>query len=410
MKAVVFNGVGNISLKEVADPKIQEPGDAVIALTRSAICGTDLHMIRGTIPGMKETNLFHNGTILGHEGVGVIESIGKDVKDFAVGDRVIIPSTISCGECYYCKHDITSQCDKANPNGPDAGTSFFGGPKSSGPFDGMQAEKVRVPFADAMLIKIPDNVTDDQAILLSDILPTSYMGVAFVDPKPDDYVAVFGCGIVGLLAIACLKLMKVKTIFAIDHIPERLQKAAEQGAITINFDEEDPVKALKKYTDNKGPNKIIDAVGIDAQQPKCNSLHCLKNIKQRLQFRKEVKQVAPVQRPSCCGNWVPGDGPSQVFEWTLKAIAKAGIFSVIGVYTELLKTFSIGEAMEKNLTIRMGNCNHRAYIPTLLKLVQNGEFDPLPFISHKVELNDAIKAYKVFDKKEKGVIKVVLVP
>ncbi len=410
MKAVVFNGVGDICLKEVADPVIKDQKDVIVRITRSAICGTDLHMIRGTMPYMKGTSLLHNGTILGHEGVGVVETVGAEVKDFAVGDRVIIPSTIGCGECHYCKHELYSQCDVANPNGPEWGTTFFGSPWPAGGFDGMQAEKVRVPFADAMLVKIPDSITDDQAILLSDILPTSYMGVAFVDPKPDDYVAVFGCGIVGQLAIACLKLMKVKTIFAIDHIPERLQKASEQGAITINFDEEDPVKALKKYTDNKGPNKIIDAVGIDAQQPRCNSWYCIKNIKQRLQFKKEVKHVAPVRRPSCCGNWIPGDAPSQVFEWSLKAIAKAGIFSIIGVYTELLKTFSIGEAMEKNLTIRTGNCNHRAYIPTLLKLIESGEFDPIPFITHKVSLDDAIEAYKHFDKRENGTIKVVLVP
>ncbi len=204
MKALVFKGIGSIALEEVKDPRIKEPTDAIIAITKSAICGTDLHMIRGTIPGMKKN------TILGHEGVGVVEKIGKSVNNFRVGDRVIVPSTIACGECEYCLQGIYSQCDRANPNGPYAGAAFYGGPKESGPFNGMQAEKVRVPFADTSLIAIPDDVSDDQVILLSDILPTSYMAVEMADAKPTDTVAVFGCGPVGQLAIFCLKQLGVQ--------------------------------------------------------------------------------------------------------------------------------------------------------------------------------------------------------
>ncbi|HVW99111.1 MAG TPA: alcohol dehydrogenase catalytic domain-containing protein, partial [Candidatus Babeliaceae bacterium] len=212
MKAVVFKGVGNIALENVDIPTLQEAEDAIVRITMSAICGTDLHMIRGSLPGMSGQTVFKRGTILGHEGVGVVEEVGTSVKGFQKGDRVIIPSTIACGQCHYCKEKIYSQCDKANPNGPDAGTAFYGGPAKTGPFDGMQAEMVRVPFANTSLIKIPNGITDKQAILLSDILPTAYMAVEMAEVRPTDTVAVFGCGPVGQLVIACLKKHNVKTI------------------------------------------------------------------------------------------------------------------------------------------------------------------------------------------------------
>jgi threonine dehydrogenase-like Zn-dependent dehydrogenase len=397
MKALVFKGVGTIALEEVKDPKIKEPTDAIIALTRSAICGTDLHMIRGTLPGMKKN------TILGHEGVGVVEKVGKLVKDFRVGDRVIIGSTIACGHCEYCNREFYSQCDKANPNGPHAGAAFYGGPKLSGPFDGMQAEKVRVPFADISLIAIPDDVTDEQVILLSDILPTSYMAVEMADVKPSDTVAVFGCGIVGQLAIFCLKQMGVHKIIAIDRIQSRLERAKKQGISSINFDEKDPVEELKKMTQGKGPEKIIDAVGIDAEQPESAD----KNSSLHKEFKKELKKIAPKVNPHD-GNWVPGSGPSQVLQWAVPAVAKNGIISIIGVYSDLLKTFPIGEAMGKNLTVRMGDCNHRRYIPKLLKWVQDKTFDSRDFISHTLPLSDIVRAYKHFDKRDDGWLKAML--
>src|SRR5438270_9636863 len=201
MKAVVFRGVGDIRLEDVPKPKIQKPNDAVVRLTASAICGTDLHMIRGTMPGMMA------GTILGHEGVGVVEEVGRAVRNFKPGDRVVIPSTIGCGNCSYCRAGYYSQCDNANPNGLSAGTAFYGGPASSGPFNGMQAEFVRVPFANINLVKLPDGVLDDEAILLSDIFPTGYMCADLADIHPGSTVAVFGCGPVGQFAIASAKLL-----------------------------------------------------------------------------------------------------------------------------------------------------------------------------------------------------------
>ncbi len=401
MKALVFNGVGNIALEEVKEPRLKEQTDAIIKLTKSAICGTDLHMIRGTISHMKK------GTILGHEGVGVVEKVGKLVKNFRVGDRVIVPSTIACGDCDYCKQELYSQCDKANPKGPESGTPFYGGPKESGPFNGMQAEKVRVPFADTSLVKIPDDVMDDQVILLSDILPTSYMAVEMADVKPSDTVAVFGCGPVGQLAIFCLKQLGVNQIIAIDRIPSRLKRASQQGAYTINFDETDPVEELKKLTNGKGPTKIIDAVGIDAEQPRYSLLDAITNFSTHREFKKELKKIAPKTNPND-GNWVPGNGPSQVLQWAVDAVAKNGLISIIGVYSELLKTFPIGKAMEKNLTIRMGNCNHKKYIPRLLLWVQNNIFDSRDFVSHTLPLADIVNGYKHFDKRDDGWLKVVL--
>lgn len=401
MKALVFKSVGNIALEEVSEPRLMGPLEAIVKITTTTICGTDLHMVRGTIPGMK------SGTILGHEGVGIIEKIGEDVKNFQVGDRVIVPSTISCGICKYCKKGIFSQCDNANPNGPDAGTPFYGGPAISGPFNGMQAEKVRVPFADADLVKIPDTITDEQVILLSDILPTAYMGVEFAHIEPHDNVAVFGCGPVGQLVIACLKRLKVKQIFAIDRVYSRLKMAESQGAYTINFDLVDPIKELKKRTNNTGPEKLIDAVGIDAEQPRSGFFDFLKNRSRKKLFKNEVKKVAPVINPKD-GNWIPGNGPSQVLQWAIKAVAKNGIISVIGVYTELLETFSIGEAMEKNLTVKMGNCNHRKYIPHLLEWVKDGSFDAKFFITQRLPFDEIVTAYKHFDKRDDNWIKVML--
>src|SRR5438874_12444531 len=207
MKAIVFHGVGDVRLEDVNEPKIKEPTDAIVRLTASAICGTDLHMIRGTLPGMKP------GTILGHEGVGVVEEVGKAVRNFRKGDRVVIPSTIGCGYCAYCRSGYYSQCDVANPNGPHAGTAFFGGPGSSGPFNGLQAELARVPYANVGLVKLPDEISDDQAILMSDIFPTGYFGAKLAEIKSGDTVAVFGCGPVGQFSIVSARLMDAGRIF-----------------------------------------------------------------------------------------------------------------------------------------------------------------------------------------------------
>jgi len=398
MKAVVFHGIGDIRLEDVKEPRIKKTTDAIVALTASAICGTDLHMVRGTLSGMQK------GTILGHEGVGVIEELGKGVRNLFPGDRVVIPSTIGCGNCSYCRAGYFAQCDKANPNGPDAGTAFFGGPKSSGPFDGLQAEKACVPFANVGLVKLPEEVDDDQAILLSDIVPTAYMAAENAQIKPGNTIAVFGLGPVGQFCVACAKLFDVGRIITIDTIPSRLEMARAQGAEVIDFNAEDPIAAIKELTSGIGVDRVIDAVGVDANRP--HSGPAAKPAAKKHATEKE--KVVPEANPKD-GNWEPGDAPSIVLSWSVEAVAKAGTVSIIGVYSEV-DSFPIGNAMEKNLTLTMGNCNHRRYIPHLLELVSSGSLNPAKILTQREPMTSVIEAYKAFDKRKPGWIKVKLEP
>ncbi|HEY0132547.1 MAG TPA: zinc-dependent alcohol dehydrogenase [Nannocystis sp.] len=402
MKAVVFHAIGDIRLEEVADPKIEAPTDAIVRLTASAICGTDLHMIRGTMPGMKK------GTILGHEGVGVIEALGPDVRNFRVGDRVVIPSTLGCGYCSYCRAGYYAQCDNANPNGAQAGTAFFGGPAQTGPFHGLQAEKARVPFAAVNLVKLPDEVSDEQAILLSDIFPTAYFGAELAEIKPGDTVAVFGCGPVGQFCIVSARLLGAGRIFAVDHVPSRLEMARAQGAEVIDFDAEHPVETLRRLTGGIGVDRAIDAVGVDAQHARHGPAK-KEAAKKAAQHSEEVEAVAPKQNPDGA-NWIPGDAPSQALEWAVAALCKAGTLSIVGVYPESARFFPIGAAMNKNLTVKMGNCNHRKYLPHLIELVRTGAVDPAKILTQSEPLTDVLSAYKAFDTRQPGWIKVALQP
>lgn len=404
MKAVVFHAIGDIRLENVPEPRIKNPTDAIVRLTASTICGTDLHMIRGTLPGMK------SGTILGHEGVGVVEEVGKDVHNLKAGDRVVIPSTIACGACSYCRAGYFSQCDEANPNGRFAGTAFFGGPASTGPFDGLQAEFARVPFAHAGLVKLPDEVSDDQAILISDIFPTAYFGADVAEIKNGDTVAVFGCGPVGQFAIASARLLGAGRIFAVDAIPDRLEAARAQGAEVIDYNAENPVEAIRRLTNGIGADRIIDAVGVDANQPHQGGLSSWLPSAEKARFKKEVAEVAPKTNPKG-DNWRPGDGPSQVLDWAVEATAKAGTISIIGVYPLTAKFFPIGAAMNKNLTIQMGNCPHRKYVPLLVDMVRNGTIDPTQVVKEEVQpMESVLEAYKAFDRRMPGWIKVELKP
>jgi threonine dehydrogenase-like Zn-dependent dehydrogenase len=402
MKAVVFHGVGDIRIDDVPEPKIKESTDAVVRLTSSAICGTDLHMIRGTFTGMQP------GTILGHEGVGVVEQLGSDVRNLNVGDRVVIPSTIACGVCVYCRAGYYAQCDNANPNGKQAGTAFYGGPKETGPFDGLQAEKARIPFANVGAVKLPDGVTDNQAILLSDIFPTGYFGAELAHIKPGHTVAIFGCGPVGQFAIASAKLMDAGRIFAIDEVQSRLQMARAQGAEVIDFSAEHPVEAIRRLTGGIGVDCAIDAVGVDAERPHRGPAADEAQQKASL-YQQELQQIAPQTNPQG-ENWKPGDAPSQVVEWAVQALAKAGTLSIIGVYPPSDNFFPLGMAMNKNLTIKMGNCNHRKYLPKLIELVQMRAIDPSKILTQAEPMTSAIDAYKAFDVRREGWVKVELQP
>jgi len=398
MKAVVFHGIGDIRLDDVPEPEIEQPTDAIVRLTASAICGTDLHFVRGTVPGMEK------GTILGHEGVGVVEELGDDVRNLDLGDRVVVSSTIACGICSYCRAGYYALCDRANPNGPGAGTCSFGGPATSGPVQGLQAERARVPFASVGLVKLPDRVTDDQAILISDIFPTGYFGADLAAIHSGRTVAVFGCGPVGQFAIASARLMGAGRILAIDTVDTRLEMARAQGAEVIDFNEEDPVEAVQRLTGGIGVDRAIDAVGVDAMRP-----HRGPAGGDGHQFDEERAKIAPEQHPEG-ENWHPGDAPSQALTWAVNALAKGGTLSIVGVYPQAARAFPIGDATNKNLTVRMGTCNHRKYIPMLIEKVATGEVDPLAILTQIEPLTSAIDAYRAYDTRQPRWLKVELQP
>lgn len=403
MRAVVWRGIGDIAVEDVPEPKIQDPTDAIVRLTASAICGTDLHFIRGTMPGMKK------GTVLGHEGVGLIEELGPGVRNFHVGDRVVICSTIACGNCSYCRAGYYAQCDHANPNGTGE-TAFFGSPQSAGGFDGLQAERARVPYANVGLVKLPDEISDDQAILLSDIFPTGWMAAENADVHDGDTVVVFGCGPVGQFAIASARLMGAGRIFAVDQVASRLDMARAQGAEVIDFSKEDPVETLKELTAGIGPDRAIDAVGMDAERPHGGpTAQKLKKEGKDKELDAEKKSAVPKEKPDG-DNWHPGDAPSLAMQWAVESLAKAGTLSIIGVYGMANRTFPIGAAMNKNLTVKMGNCNHRKYVPKLIELVMARAIDPTQILTQKQPLSDAISAYKAFDTRQESWIKVELQP
>jgi threonine dehydrogenase-like Zn-dependent dehydrogenase len=399
MKAVVWHGIGDIRLDEVPKPTLRDPHDALVHITRSAICGTDLHFIRGTMAGMKE------GSILGHEAVGVVTEIGDAVRGFSVGDRVVINSTISCGACRYCRMGKTSQCDVANPNGAQAGSTVFGGPEAAGPIDGLQAEFVRVPWAQNSMHLLPDTVSDDQAILLSDIFPTGWFGAQLAGVTRGDIVVVLGAGIVGQFAAASAFKQGAGRVIIVDGIQDRLDQARTLNCETVNFNTEDPVQAVLDLTNGIGADCVIDAVGVDAQRPKKGPAAVSSDDAEK--FDAEVKQVAPDANPQ--GDlWVPGDGPSQAARWAVEMVAKYGRIGIIGVYSPAAETYPIGAAMNKNLTIRMGNCDHHSVTPALIDMVAAGQFDPTALITEHEPIGSAIDAYEAFDQRKPGWIKVAL--
>jgi len=399
MKAVVWQGIGDIRIAEVADPKIADPYDVVVRLTTSAICGTDLHFVRGTMSGLKP------GTVLGHEGVGVVEQVGPGVRNLLEGDRVVIPSTIGCGFCSYCRAGYYSQCDNANPGGKQAGTAFFGGPEAAGGFDGLQAEKVRVPYGNVGLVKLPDDVGDDDAIMLSDIFPTAYYGAELAEVGPGDVVAIYGAGPVGQFAIWSAFHLGAGRVIVVDRIPDRLASAQREGAEVVDFDREDPIEAIMELTGGAGADRVIDAVGVDAEPASGGPAA------EASQPRPdEVAEVAPEQNPTDEGVFTPGQAPTQAAEWAVQSVAKAGSIGIIGVYSPEVGRYPIGEAMNKNLTIKMGNCPHRRYIPTLLEYVKSGIVEPGAILTQDTPVTSALEAYAAFDQRRPGWMKVSLEP
>jgi threonine dehydrogenase-like Zn-dependent dehydrogenase len=402
MKAVVYHDVGDVRLEDVPDPELKESTDAIIEIRASAICGSDLHLVRGTVPGMKP------GTILGHEAVGMVTEVGADVHNLRKGDRVVVASTIACGSCSYCRDGYFAQCDQANPHGRRAGPAILGGPKSSGNIDGVQAEFARIPFANVGLVKLPDHVTDDQAILLSDIFPAGYFGAELAEIVPGDVVAVFGGGPVGQFAILSAFLLGAGRVLAVDNIPSRLESARAQGAEAIHFDEVNPVRALLELTRGIGPDRVIDAVGVDARTPHRADESPLAD-DELARIERQRSQVSPEpwddERTASSGH-----SPIQALEWGVESIAKAGTLAILGVYPPRFESFPLGRAFERNLTVKMGICHHRRYIPKLIQMVASGAVELTQVMPRQEALLSAREAYDSFDRRENGWLQVELVP
>ncbi|GET38133.1 zinc-dependent alcohol dehydrogenase [Microseira wollei] len=389
MKAVCWHGANDVRVETVPDPKILNPRDAMIKITSTAICGSDLHIYDGFIPTMQK------GDILGHEFMGEVVEVGSQVKNLKIGDRVVVPFTISCGNCFFCNRDLWSICDNSNPNAwmaekqmGHSPAGLFGYSHLFGGYAGGQAEYARVPFADVGCLKIPDGLTDEQVLFLTDIFPTGYMAAENCNIKPGDTVAVWGCGPVGQFAIKSAYMLGAERVIAIDRIPERLQMAKEQcKAEVINYEEIDPGEAVKEMTGGRGPDACIDAVGMEAHGTNSDYLY------------DRVKQAVRLET----------DRPTALRQVILTC-RKGGNVSIPGVYGGFLDKIPMGAAFNKGLTFKMGQTHVHRYLKPLLERIQNGEIDPSFVITHRLKLDEAPHGYEIFKHKKDNCIKVVLKP
>ncbi|MGV0024243.1 zinc-dependent alcohol dehydrogenase [Phormidesmis priestleyi] len=390
MKAVCWHGATDIRVDNVPDPKILNPRDAIVKITSTAICGSDLHLYDGYIPSMQ------SGDIMGHEFMGEIVELGSAVKNLSIGDRVVVPFTISCGSCYFCNKTLWSLCDNSNPNAFMAealygysAAGLFGYSHIFGGYAGGQAEYARVPFADTGLFKIPDGLTDEQVLFLTDIFPTGYMAAENCNIKPGDCVAVWGCGPVGQFAIKSAFLLGAERVYAIDRVPERLKMAKEQAGATevINYEEMDAGDALKELTGGRGPDACIDAVGMEAHGVGPDFLY------------DRVKQAVRLET----------DRPTALRQ-VIVACGKGGTVSLPGVYGGFLDKIPMGAAFNKGLTFKMGQTHVHRYLKPLLEHIQNGDIDPTFIITHTMSIDEAPKGYEIFKHKKDNCIKIVLKP
>jgi threonine dehydrogenase-like Zn-dependent dehydrogenase len=391
MKALCWYGTGDVRVETVPDPKIINPSDAIIKITSTAICGSDLHLFDGFMPTMEE------GDILGHEPMGVVTEVGKDVKNLKVGDRVVVPFTISCGECFFCKKEMFSLCDNSNPNAEMARLAMghspaglFGFSHMLGGYAGGQAEYLRVPFADVGPLKIEnDSLSDEQVLFLSDIFPTGYMAAENCGIEEGDTVAVWGCGPVGQMTIQSAWMLGAGRVIAIDRVPERLAMAEKHGkAETINFDNDKVYDRLMEMTGGRGPDRCVDAVGAEA--------HATGSVDSVLDAAKAAVMLG-TDRP-------------HVIREAIMCCRKGGTVSIPGAYVGVMDKLPIGSMMNKGLTIKAGQTHVQHYNKQLLKKIEAGDIDPSFVITHEVKLEDAPQAYKTFRDKEDGCIKVVLKP
>jgi threonine dehydrogenase-like Zn-dependent dehydrogenase len=389
MRANVWHGKQDVRIDNVPDPEILNPRDAIVKITSTAICGSDLHLYNGFVPTMEK------GDIIGHEFMGEIVDLGKDVKNLKIGDRVVVPFPIACGNCFFCQEKLYSVCENSNPNAAMAEkmwghspAGIFGYSHLTGGYAGGQAEYARVPYADVGPIKIPDGMTDEQVLFLSDILPTGYMAAEACDIRPGSVVAVWGCGPVGQFAIQSAYLLGAERVIAIDRFPERLRMAREKSkAITLDYEEVDVSAALKEMTGGRGPDACIDAVGMEAHGMGLMGAY------------DRVKQAMSVET----------DRPIALRQ-ALMACRNGGVVSIPGVYGGFLDKIPFGSVMNRSLTIRTGQTHVQRYMKPLLERIQKGEIDPTVVITHRMSLDEAPHGFDIFCNKQDECIKIVLKP
>ena len=388
MKALCWYGKKKVRIETVPDPKILNTGDIIVKVTSTAICGSDLHLYNGLIPSLEK------GDVLGHEFMGEVVEVGSAVKKLKVGDRVVVPFTIACGACTACERQLFSLCENSNPNAwmaeklwGHSPSGLFGYSHMLGGYAGGQAEYARVPFADVGPIKIPEGLSDEQVLFLSDIFPTGYMGAEMCDLRGGEVVAVWGAGPVGQLAIASAKLLGAERIIAIDRFPYRLQMAKERAGATdvINYEKGDVHEILRELTGGRGPDAVIDAVGMESHSH--GPLYAIDRTKQALMLES--------------------DRPLALRE-AIRAVRNGGIVSVIGVYGGLIDHFPMGAIVNRGLTIRSGQTPVQRYLAPLLARIQRGEIDPSFVISHRLPLEEAPSGYEMFLQKHDACEKVVL--
>ncbi|MFG1894298.1 zinc-dependent alcohol dehydrogenase [Micromonospora zamorensis] len=388
MKATAWMGTDSVKVIDVPDPKIMNARDAIVRITTTAICGSDLHLYHGYIPAMRK------GDILGHEFMGEVVEVGPQVRNLKPGDRVVVPFPIACGHCSSCQRGLYSVCENSNPNAGIAEkimghspAGIFGYSHLLGGYAGGQAEYARVPFADIGPLKVPDEVTDDQAVLLADVFPTGYMGAEMCDIKPGQVIAVWGAGPVGLLAAASARLLGAERVIVIDRFPYRLRLAEEHtGAETINYEQADVLDTLNEMTAGRGPDACIDAVGLEGHHGNA-----------AMYAYDRAKQVTRVEteRPFA-------------LRQAILACRSGGVVSVIGAYGGFVDKFPMGAFMNRSLIMRTGQCHVQRYTRPLLERIQRGEIDPSFIVSHRMPLRDAPKGYKIFQKKQDDCTKVLL--
>jgi len=372
MRAIVYDGMQDVKVKNVEDPSIEKSDDIIIKVTSTAICGSDLHLVHGLVPNMPK------GFILGHETMGIVEEAGKDVHKIKKGDRVIVPFPVACGHCWYCEHELYSQCDNSNENGEVGG--YLGYSNTYGGYAGGQADYLRVPFANIGPTKVPDELL----LFLTDILPTSYWGVDIGGVKPEDTVVVLGCGPVGLLTIKWAAFKGAKRIIAVDRVRYRLNHAHNiYGVEVLNFEEIDNIGEYIKEITNGGADVVIDCVGLDGK------MSTIEKIETALKLQGASKSA---------------------IEISSQAVRKGGTVVLVGVYGLRYNNFPLGDFFSRNITLKMGQCPAQAYVEPILKLIKDKKFDATDIITHKLSLDDGKHAYEIFDKKEDNCIKVILKP